>query len=116
VADSETNRALVSEILGSVAKQCDLRDDSQRVSAISYPPGGSQLTFIVAYAADCPDTPKQPIWLYAVVEEGNIHVDLFHAKWHKARTARYLEIENALKAKIDKHFEVAFTTFDEVVK
>jgi hypothetical protein len=106
---------LVGEICASVAKQCNLRDDSQRVRGYSYPAGPAPV-YIAAYAADCADTPKQPIWLDAYVDGGKIHVDLFDAKPQKDRSARYLEIQGALTTDFDKRLGVHFRTYDEVIK
>ena len=111
VADSDANRAAGREICVSVAKQCDLRDDAQRIQGASY-------VLVAAYAAGCPETPKQPIWLEASVEDGRLSLSLFHAKWHKARTARYLEIQNALVSDFRERFSARANVriYDEVIK
>ena len=111
VADSEANRAAVSEICASVAKHCNLRDDAQRVGKVSY-------VVVAAYAADCSETPKQPIWLEASVNQGKLSVSLFHAKWHKARTVRYTEVQDVLVSDFRKRFgtQANVKIYDEVIK
>ena len=118
VPDSEANRAVVGEICASVAKQCNLRDDAQRVGTVSQGVGVVSNVVVAAYAADCSETPKQPIWLEASVEQGKFSVSLFHAKWHKVRTARYTEIQDTLVSDIRKRFgtQANIQIYDEVIK
>ncbi len=101
----------ISEICASLAKRYDLRDDAQRVKGVSY-------VVVAAYAADCPETPKQPIWLEASVEDGKLSLSLFHAKWHEAKIARYVEIQNALVSDFRERFgaQAIVRIYDEVIK
>jgi hypothetical protein len=79
---------------------------------------GVTYVVVAAYAADCPETAKQPIWLEASVEDGKLSLWLFHAKWHKERTARYVEIQNALISDCRERFgaQASIETYDEVIK
>jgi hypothetical protein len=117
VSDSPTNRAEVSEVFASIAKKYNLRDDMQQAQKRFESPAGPKPVIVAAYAADCPDTPKQPIWLTAQVIEGRIDVDLYHAKWHVARTATYTEIQEALESDFRDRLGVSsFRAYDELIK
>ena len=104
-------------MFASIAKTYNLRDDMQQAQKRFESPTGPQPFVVAAYAADCPDTPKQPIWLTAQAVEGRIDVDLYHAKSQVARTAKYTEIQEALESDIREHLGVhTFRVYDELIK
>jgi len=94
VQDSDMNRTVVRQIVTSAADQFQMRDDSQRLVALSN-------KVVAAYIQT---NSSRPITLNAIVWHGSIGTGLGHLKKTKKRTSTYVELERRLVNDFTNHF------------